>query len=350
VVLKKASDTEISAVHDGVQYIIAHSNDAATQKAVERLKASFRFPSVEEAVAAIQCSNDPQKQAILRALRSDSPEQARRILSDAGMPPVIERPGYTMHRVGPNPSSNSQESRLFVPQLGKSYDIPKKILNPYTQAEMGKELPKLKGRSLFIDFQKDIDGPQTATRLICETLAKCGVSWVENTNQAEAVIWIQGGSGAMRFAFVIAHPEDGSKFLAAECGPRELTATVMTAVCEYLSPRGKEALKGDLPKLVEHVNELNRAITGTALAQDWTRARQLMDDLRISVVKLGSIGEAEAVKPLVDALADSAEAYQNTGFAEAKALREAAIEALQSIGKDSISWIKKRGSLIQTLR
>ncbi|MFA5177791.1 MAG: HEAT repeat domain-containing protein [Candidatus Omnitrophota bacterium] len=341
VVLKKASDTEISVVHDEVQYTIAHSNDEATQRAVDRLKESFRFPSVEEAVAAIQRSNDPQKQAILRALKSGSPEQARHVLSEAGMPPVIERPGYTMHRVGTNTSTNGQKKRLSVPQLGRSYDIPERILNPYTQAEMGKKLPKLKGKSLFVDFQKDIDGPQTATRLIRETLAKCGVSWVENTNQAEAVIWIQGGSGAMRFAFVVAHPEDSSKFLAAECGPRELTATIMTAVSEYFSSTGREAPKGELSKLIVHVNELNRAITGAALAQDWTKSRQLMAELRVAVVKLGSIGEAEAVKPVVDVLADSAGAYENTGFSEAKALREAAIETLQKIGKDSIPWIKE---------
>jgi len=231
--------------------------------------------------------------------------------------------------------------KISVPKLGRSYDVPDKTLNPHTQAEMGKELPKLKGRSLFVDFQKDIDGPQTATRLIRETLAKFGASWVENTKQAEAVIWIQGGSSAMRFAFVVAHPEDSGKFLAAECGPRELTATIMTAVSEYFSCTGKEAPKGELSKLIAHVNELNRAITGAALAQDWTKACQLMNELRVAVVKLGSIGEAEAVKPVVDALADSAGTYKNTRFSEAKLLREAAIEALQRIGKDSIPWIKE---------
>jgi len=110
VVLKKPSDSEISAVHDGVQYTIAHSNDATTQRAIEQLRKSFKFPSVEQAVAAIQRSNDPQKQAILRALKSNSPEQARRVLSEAEMPPVIERPGYTMHRVGTDESTGGSES------------------------------------------------------------------------------------------------------------------------------------------------------------------------------------------------------------------------------------------------
>ncbi len=74
VVLEKPSDSEISAVHDGVHYTIAYSNDVTTQMAVERLRESFKFPSVEQAVVAIQRSDDPQKQAILRVLKSGSPE------------------------------------------------------------------------------------------------------------------------------------------------------------------------------------------------------------------------------------------------------------------------------------
>lgn len=231
--------------------------------------------------------------------------------------------------------------RVSVPQLGRSYDLPATTLNPYTQAEMAKALPRLKGRSLFIDFQRDIDGPQTATRLIRETLGKVGVNWVGQTDQAEAVIWIQGGSTPMRFAFVVGDPHETGKFVGAECGPRELTATIMTAVSEYFTPTIGGAPRRELPKLIAHVNELNRAITGAAIAQDWPRACQLMADLRVAIEQLGSIGGKEAVKPVVDALADSAGAYENTGFAEARAVRETAIDALRRIGKDSIPWIKK---------
>ena len=66
-----------------------------------------------------------------------------------------------------------------------------------------------------------------------------------------------------------------------------------------------------------------------------------MDELRGDVQKLGSIGGTEAVKPLVNALAESARAFENTGFAEAKALRDASIEALRDIGKESIPRIKE---------
>lgn len=231
--------------------------------------------------------------------------------------------------------------RITVPELVRSFDVPGKTLDPYTQAEMAKQLPRLKGKLLFIDFQKDIDGPQTATRLVRETFSKFGVSWVGIAKQAQAVIWIQGGSAEMRFAFVVAHPEEVSRFIAAECGPRELTATIMTGVCEYFSTKANQPPRGEQAKLISNVNELNRAITGAALAQDWPKARKLMDELIVAVEQLGGIGGTDAVKPVVDALADSAGAYENTGFSEAEALIEASIEALRRIGEDAIPWIKE---------
>jgi hypothetical protein len=231
--------------------------------------------------------------------------------------------------------------RVSVPQLGKSFEVPQKELHPYTSAEQSKALHKLTGRSIFIGFQNDIDGPQTATRLIRETLEGFGVAWVETVDRAEAVIWIQAGSAPMRFAFVVAHPTDAGKFVAAECGPRELTATIMTGVGEFFSSHRANGPEGEVSQLIACVNELNRAITGASITQDWVKARKLMNDLRVAVEKLGSMGRAEAVKPVIDALADSADSHANTGFPEAASLREASIVALASIGKKSIPWIKK---------
>jgi hypothetical protein len=115
VVLRRQSDSEISAVRDGLQYNIAHSNDLETQDAVERMKKSFRFPSAKEVLASVRRrSSDPQYQAILRALQSGSAQEARNVLDAAGMPAVIERQGYTMHRVGvaaPNAGENDSRRR-----------------------------------------------------------------------------------------------------------------------------------------------------------------------------------------------------------------------------------------------
>src|SRR5690242_11534420 len=96
---------------------------------------------------------------------------------------------------------------LHIPALSRAFDLPRKGLAPYTQAEMARALPALRGRRLAIDFQKDIDGPQTAARLIRETLGQCGVSWVDSASACEAFIWIQGGGGNLSFAFVVADPQ-----------------------------------------------------------------------------------------------------------------------------------------------
>lgn len=231
--------------------------------------------------------------------------------------------------------------KISPPQLGRSYDVREETLNPYTPAEQTKALPRLRGRSLLIDFQRDIDGPQTATRLIRDTLGNLGVSWVESIDQAEALIWIQSGSSAMKFAFVVAAPDGSERFVAAECGPRELTATIMTGVCEYFNLIPGETSKDELSAALSRVNELNRAITGRALAQDWRKACYLMNELKDAIQEVGAIGGSEAIKPVVDALADSAQSYEVNGFPEAKALREAAIEALRNIGREAIPWIRK---------
>jgi len=72
VMLKKPRETEITALHDGVQYSIAHTNDSPTLKAIEKLKETFEFPSIEEALDAIRRSANPQKQAIMKILKSRS--------------------------------------------------------------------------------------------------------------------------------------------------------------------------------------------------------------------------------------------------------------------------------------
>ena len=148
VVLRRASESEVSVVRDGIQYTIAHANDLATEKAIERLKESARFPVPAKAAAAIRRWSNPRKQALSKVLRAGSPEEARGILSNAGMPPVVQRPGYTMHSVETErvPAGEQNSATISVPQLATSYDIPRRTLNPYTPAEQSKALPKLRGR------------------------------------------------------------------------------------------------------------------------------------------------------------------------------------------------------------
>lgn len=145
----------------------------------------------------------------------------------------------------------------------------------------------------------------------------------------------------MKFAFIVADPDGHENYVAAECGPGELTATIMTGVCKYFTALTKKVVRGELSILLERVNDLNRAITGASLGQDWTKVRQFMDELKDAVQKLGRMGGTKVVKPVVDALGDSAQGYESTRFVEAEALREAAIEALREIGPEAIPWTKK---------
>jgi hypothetical protein len=101
VVLTWPQNLEISAVHDGVQYVIMHARDAATMGAMELLRSTFQFPPRDMAIAAVQSWNDPQKQAMLRALKANTADDARQILANAGMPPALQKPGYTAHGLQP---------------------------------------------------------------------------------------------------------------------------------------------------------------------------------------------------------------------------------------------------------
>jgi len=76
VVMRKANDSEISVVRDGIHYVICHFNDAATEKAIERLKQSVIFPSREKAATAIQSWADPRSQAVSRMLHGKAPVPA----------------------------------------------------------------------------------------------------------------------------------------------------------------------------------------------------------------------------------------------------------------------------------
>lgn len=114
VILRRTTNSEISVVRDGVHYSFSYSNDAATQAAIERIRHSAQFPSATQAAAAIRRSSDPKKQAVSKALRADSPEEARRILAEGGVPGV-RRSGYTIHSVGSEapPSGKERSTRWW---------------------------------------------------------------------------------------------------------------------------------------------------------------------------------------------------------------------------------------------
>lgn len=97
----------ISAVHDRIQYLIRYEGDLddTAKAALDRLLPSFQFPTLDQVKRFVSSLSEPSldQQVVLEVLKAGSPEEARRILDKAGMPPVISRPAYTIHQIGKDP-------------------------------------------------------------------------------------------------------------------------------------------------------------------------------------------------------------------------------------------------------
>lgn len=100
----------ISTVRDDMHYFFEFdsADQPQTIEAFESIVRSFSFPSREDATRVIEdlrpAPGSPIP-AIHRAIQAGSPEAAREILSRAGMGPVIQRPGYTMHTLRGRPQA-----------------------------------------------------------------------------------------------------------------------------------------------------------------------------------------------------------------------------------------------------
>jgi hypothetical protein len=198
----------------------------------------------------------------------------------------------------------------------------------------------LRGKSIFIDFQDNIDGTQTTAKSIKEYLVKHGVSFTKEFKNAEAIIWIQGKSDKKEFIFVIAHPTVKEKYIAAECGPLGLTETIVAGICDFFELT--KPIEGDYESafVLRKIRELNRAITGAVFSENWVEVVKFMVDLGDFIQMIGKIGGKEAIGPVIRALGDFSQAHENWGFSEAEALTETAISALVNIGKEAIPWIE----------
>lgn len=266
-------------------------------------------------------------------------------------------------------------------RLGFSYSISPDAPEVFTLKERDEMLRQLRGKRICIDFQEDIDGPQTAATLIKETLQNFGTIFKDLKKdlkeEVDAYVWIQQGSGAMRFAFVVADPFDKNQYLCYECGPQELTASVMTAIFNFfhrfrkprtISPRLEKLQElissldtadhgilqriedeivqygeRSLDALLASVNDCNRRITAACLAQDWKAAIAGMQALERRIRVLGRIKSPRAVPALLDALADSAGAAELTGLPTvpaARSLCQTAADALVNIGETTIPYLK----------
>lgn len=242
------------------------------------------------------------------------------------------------HRTTPAPRV---PSRVFVPALRRTYEVPVAAQDPYTPAEMAAALGNLGSVALHCDYPDGVEELDVASRGIQELLQFSGAHWVAAAEEADATIWIQRGTGEMRYDFAVASPHDADRFIAAQSGPREFTACVATAVCELLQTQKASVSKGDLAVLTTTINGLCRALTKALQIQDVERARLLMLELKVAIERIGCSGSTEAIPPIVDAIADAAAACDGLGFAEAHALLASAIEAAHNVGPVIIPMLKR---------
>jgi hypothetical protein len=186
VVLELRRYSLMSVVRDGVHYNFSYANDRTTREAMEHLKNTARFGTPAQAAEAI--SNWTRNLSPARLLRIPGLHRDFRI--DTRPPPILQG------------------------------------------AALETWLRSVTGHILFLGFDRTIDGPQTATRLIRETLTLYGAIFTDVIMDAEAAIWI-GGTGSGELAFVVLDPTLESKYFCYSCGPRELTAAAMTTIAQF---------------------------------------------------------------------------------------------------------------------
>ena len=283
---------------------------------------------------------------------------------------------------------------IEVKRLGFSCSPSLSSPEVFTLKERDGLLQQLSGKHICIDFQEGIDGAQTAARLIKETLPTFGVIFKDLKDDVDSYVWIQAGSRQEQFAFIVVDPSDKNHYLCYECGPFELTASIMMAIYNFFHGATKSStaekletmllshnrqdedeivLYGEqwLEALITFANDSNRNITAAFMTQNWKRALKSMQTLECIIRVLGRIGSSKAISTILDALGDSAlsvasakqqidQIYDDPNpFRRhdmialgadydlrmqkqvAESLNKASIEALARVGKPAVQDIKK---------
>lgn len=126
-------------------------------------------------------------------------------------------------------------AKLRVEDLGnREFEIARSTPPILQGQRLGAALTALEGKKVFLGFDRTIDGPQTASRLIRETLTPVGASFTPALAEADIAVWI-GGTGNMQFAFVVLDASDHLSYRCYLCGPRELTAAIMSTMAGFTS-------------------------------------------------------------------------------------------------------------------
>lgn len=125
-------------------------------------------------------------------------------------------------------------AKLRVEDLGNTEFQISTSPPPLIQGEQLKTaLGTMRAVKVFVAYDEAIDGPQTAARLIKETMSSYRCSFVSQISDADIAVWI-GGTGELVFGFVVLDANDYSRYRSYLCGPRILTGAIMTVIIEFV--------------------------------------------------------------------------------------------------------------------
>jgi hypothetical protein len=293
-------------------------------------------------------------------------------------------PGRTMAAASVERSRGFQTT-VAIRHLDLSFVVTQQPIEVFAPAELKQELAKWRGRTVFIDYQVNVDGPQTAARLINEVFSSVGITVRGSDTDAEAFVWIQDAEASGRFAYAVVSPLSTQNRIANICGPTELTAAVMRAVGLFFSRYGSETYPGTplrissaappaeedharkvdsllaeidlrqsasaeteivrmgetaVDNLVDSAVQVNRLICAALLSGDADQLHGLFGQFAGRVRILGATRSPRAVKTLLDALADSTQTA-SSGLTGACVVKNAAADALVSIGAGAMPELRK---------
>jgi hypothetical protein len=117
--------------------------------------------------------------------------------------------------------------------------------------QLGPALSRHTGKKIHVTYQLRVDGPNTAARLVCETLERVGLVMsragadhepsprTESVPDAELILWVYGqgvdsAGNATTVCYVVMHPKRGTRSSHTVADPRKLTASIMTSIYKCL--------------------------------------------------------------------------------------------------------------------
>lgn len=298
--------------------------------------------------------------------------------------PSVGMPGRAMPLAAVERARELQTT-VAIRRLDLSFVVTQQPIEVFAPAELKQELAKWRGRTVFIDYQVNVDGPQTAARLVNEVLSSVGIAVRGSDIDAEAFVWIQDGEATGLFAYAVVSPSITENRVANICGPTELTAAVMRAVGLFFSRYDagtyagvplrigsaaadtKEDVTRKVDGLLAEIDlrqspsaeaeivrigesavdnvitsavQVNRLICASLLSGDADPLQGLFGKFATRLRILGAIRSPRAVKTLLDALADSTQTAAS-GLSGARVVEDAANDALVSIGAGAMSELRK---------